>query len=175
MAIKLTVPWIVETPEQEQQLREWITEGQWISIEAAIELIKVRFNASPGYARKLWMDARASGEVPPANDDGIIKNPRFDYAVRIDDLEGWIGRHPDKPKPVETRRKARARGLGECRKWLIDLRKSGPQQKTKAEYRADARKLFDVGPDQFRTAWASAALTVRSDEWGKAGRRKTGL
>jgi hypothetical protein len=104
---------MVWTPseEEKEKLRQWIPEGQqWISIEAAIELIKTSFKASPGYARKLWMDARTSGEVPPANDDGIVKDPRFDYAVRKDDLVGWISRHPDLPgKPAPAPRKSPGR------------------------------------------------------------------
>jgi hypothetical protein len=82
------------TPEQEQGLKESIADAsQWISVEKAIELIKSRLSTTTGHARKLLADARASKEVEYLNDDGIIKDPRFDYAYRKDDLEGWLDRH----------------------------------------------------------------------------------
>jgi hypothetical protein len=68
-----------------------------------------------------------------------------------------------------AQRTAKARGLDNCRKWLVEKRRSGPPLYKKADYKAEARKLFDVGPYQFNTAWRGAAITEPHPDWGKPG------
>ena len=85
------------TPEQEQELKEWIADArQWISRDKAVEVIKTRLAVTTGYAQKLLTDARASGEVRYANDDGVLQRPCYDYTYRKDDLEGWLDRRLDR-------------------------------------------------------------------------------
>jgi hypothetical protein len=75
--------------------------------------------------------------------------------------------------PAKARRQARTRGKRSCEEWLVQERENGPPRKTKKEYKAEAARLFDVGPDQFRTAWDVAALRVPREDWSKPGRRKS--
>ncbi|MFO1099754.1 MAG: hypothetical protein U1E81_16175 [Xanthobacteraceae bacterium] len=92
------------TPEQKLKLKAWIEDGKlWISVDAAIRLIEERLNTTAGHAQKLLADARASGEVRFANDDGIVCDPRFDCAFRKDDLIGWLRRnHPRANVPEKS-------------------------------------------------------------------------
>lgn len=89
------------TVQQKQKLKEWLVDGkQWISIDEAIQLIETCLATTRGHAQKLWKDARASGEVRFANDDGVVADPRYDYMCRRDDLVGWLDRRaPQKPSP----------------------------------------------------------------------------
>jgi hypothetical protein len=89
-----------------------------------------------------------------------------DVHVERSSLMQWLNKIP-----AETQRRAKARSVTACRQWLIEERKSGPPTKSKADYKAEAKERFDVGPDQFRTAWAGAASAYPSDDWGKPGRR----
>ena len=89
----------VMNEQEEQQLKQRISEGkQWISVERAVDLIQNCLSTTTGHAQKLLKDARASGEVRYANGDGIVNDPRFDYAYRKDDLGGWLDRQFSKPK-----------------------------------------------------------------------------
>jgi hypothetical protein len=88
---------------QRRQLEEWLADGkQWISVDETIKFIKTRVATTLGHAQKLLKDARASGAVQYANDDGMVRDPRYDYAYRKDDLAGWLDRQalqkPGKPK-----------------------------------------------------------------------------
>ena len=79
------------TVQQKQKLKEWLVDGkQWISIDEAIQLIETCLTTTRGHAQKLWKDARASGEVRFANDDGVVADPRYDYMCRRDDLVGGL-------------------------------------------------------------------------------------
>jgi hypothetical protein len=108
-----TIPWVVKTSEEEQKLRRWLREGQWIARDAAIELIQNHCKTTVGHAQKLLLDARP--EVRYANDIDR-ENPRFDYAYAKDDLEGWLDRHyPPQPEPElehepPSKHEARRRG-----------------------------------------------------------------
>jgi hypothetical protein len=75
------------------------------------------------------------------------------------------------PQPSGARGKGTARDIAECRKHLVDLRKAGPQRKTKEEYASELRPRYNLGPDQFETAWKTAAAESPKDDWGKHGRR----
>lgn len=96
------------TPEQKTKLREWLEDGKlWISVDAAIKLIEDHLSTTTGHAQKLLADARASGEVRFANDDGIVCDRRFDYAFRKDDLIGWLARnYPSVNAPARSSRGA---------------------------------------------------------------------
>ncbi|MFY9657072.1 MAG: hypothetical protein WAK01_10860 [Methylocystis sp.] len=58
----------------------------------------------------------------------------------------------------------------QCRDWLIGLRNDGKPLKTKDEYKREAKERFDVGPDQFRSAWKEAQEAAPSPEWSSPGR-----
>jgi hypothetical protein len=83
--------------------------------------------------------------------------------------EGVLRMFPAEP-PMRQSQPANAQGKTKCVNWLISERRAGAQKQTKEKYKAEAMKLFVVGPDQFRTAWDEAAKTAPSDEWGNAGR-----
>jgi hypothetical protein len=89
-----------------------------------------------------------------------------DVYVDRQSLVGWLSK-----LPAEKRRQAGARGKNGCIEWLVELRESGPPEKTKAEYESQAAKRFEVGPDQFRTAWKHAEIRAPSQAWGVPGRR----
>lgn len=96
------------TPKQKTKLNEWLEDGKlWISVDAAIRLIEERLNTTTGHAQKLLADARASREVRFGNDDGIVCDPRFDYAFRKDDLIGWLDRQFAKQQPTDKPRRTR--------------------------------------------------------------------
>jgi hypothetical protein len=98
----------VTNEKKKRDLKQWIAGGQqWISVDEAIELIKTSLATTLGHARKLLLDARASGEVRYANDDGLVKDPRFDYAFRKDDLEGWLDRHHPQRHAQKNRAKVK--------------------------------------------------------------------
>jgi hypothetical protein len=87
------------TKSEEQQLKEWLADGkQWMSVDEAIGLIKDYLKTTVGHAQKILKEARASGEVRYANDDGIANDPRFDSMYRKDDLLGYLDRQFGKPK-----------------------------------------------------------------------------
>jgi hypothetical protein len=78
-------------------------------------------------------------------------------------LKLWQG--PKKPT-------AKAGGRNACKEWLVAERRAGPPTQTKVKYKAEAMKRFNVGSDQFRTAWDEAAKVAPSGGWGRAGRPK---
>jgi hypothetical protein len=80
---------------------------------------------------------------------------------------------PEKGSSV-LRRTAKSRAVSECTKWLEQCRRAGPPEKTKAEYKKQACARFDIGPDQFKTAWRTAATNVPNDRWGSPGRPSKG-
>jgi len=168
--------WPVPTTKQAQKLKQWIAERrELLSPAEAIEFIKNRIKTTPGHARSVLAEARASGAVDYFNDSGPAKDPRFDWAYCKDDLEGWLDRQSDLPKaepPAGAQKTAKAPGKDRCCKWLVALRKNGPPQKTKEEYKTEAMARFHVGPDQFRTAWESAAHVAPNGNWGAPGRHK---
>jgi hypothetical protein len=119
-------------------------------------------------------------------DNAIGLDPNATPAERFDELlrpNHWLWRdvHVDRPSlvnwlntlPAKARRQTRARGKSDCEKWLVQERESGPQRKTKEGYKAEAARLFGVGPDQFRTAWKVAEAKAPREDWGKPGRRKS--
>ena len=91
------------------------------------------------------------------------------FGVTVDraSFGGWLG-----ASIAATRRKAKSSGVTACIDWLVGLRKSGPPDKTKEAYKAEAKARFDLGPDQFETAWKQAATSFPCGEWGKPGRPK---
>jgi hypothetical protein len=90
------------TPGQARELKQSITNAkQWITVDAAIELIEKRLGTTTGYAQKLLKDARNSGEVRCINSDRFIDDPRNDLFFNKDDLIGWLDRHaPPTSKPA---------------------------------------------------------------------------
>jgi hypothetical protein len=70
---------------------------------------------------------------------------------------------------ARAKRSAKTSALNACRRWLEEARRSGPPTKTRAQYKAEAMRRFEVGPDQFRTAWRLAAAEVPKDDWGNPG------
>jgi len=72
----------------------------------------------------------------------------------------------------DARRRAKARGVSECKKWLVDLRHSGPQEQRKEDYCAKATNRFGVGPHQFKIAWKRAEIEAPNNEWSKPGAPK---
>jgi len=165
--------------------------ADWLSFEEAVEMVRCRLDVSVGRAQKIIKDAFASGEVrshhPPVlltADDGLVdfnlgpgplkKRVMSADVTKLylskDDLLDWLNRHHPPEHPAATRRRAKARNIGECRKWLLELRKGGPQRKRKDDYKAEAMNRFGIGPDQFKTAWKTAALEIPRSDWGKSGR-----
>jgi hypothetical protein len=92
--------------------------------------VEFRWNQDRGQDRWVWRDV---------------------YVDRVS-LVSWV-----KKLPAKTRRKATARGVKDCTDWLVEQRISGPPLHKKEWYRTEAAKRFAVGPDQFRTAWKTAA------------------
>jgi hypothetical protein len=62
-----------------------------------------------------------------------------------------------------------------CREWLRGLMKDSPSggTKAKAEYTAEARKLFDVGSKGFGRSWDRAIEDTGATGWSKSGPKKT--
>src|SRR6516162_3719440 len=104
------------TPRQRRQLKQWTAEAaQWISIEEAQELIKRFCGTTAGHAQRLLLEARASGEVRFANDDGTVRDPQYDYAYSKDDLVGWLNRQaPKGNKPKAKNKLPRFRYAGDA-------------------------------------------------------------
>lgn len=63
-----------------------------------------------------------------------------------------------------------AANIRECQKWIEELRRAGPQPAPKETLRNQAKNRFNVGPRQFDNAWEQAAISVKNQEWGRAGR-----
>jgi len=106
------------------------------------------------------LDQRIWGGVQVAD---LLKNYSDTRFLRDEVLKLW--------KPMRNQ-PAKASAAVQCRDWLISLRQAGDQRQTKEEYKAEAIKRFNVGPDQFRTAWDEAAKIAPSEGWGRAGRPK---
>ncbi len=68
---------------------------------------------------------------------------------------------------------AKASGVTACLAWLVALRKSGPQPKTKDQMFEEAREKFGVGRGQFDDTWSSAKIKAPNGKWGLSGRPKT--
>jgi hypothetical protein len=87
--------------------------------------------------------------------------------VERESLGDWLG------ALAPRKRVARAsKGIAACRDWLVGLRKSGPPEKTKEQFRIQAVETFSIGPDQFRRAWEQAASAHPDDGWSHPGRPK---
>jgi hypothetical protein len=85
--------------------------------------------------------------------------------VKEEELAVLLSKKPS----AEERRAASNVKVTQCLAWLEILRRSGPQQMTKDKYKAEAMERFGVGPDQFRTIWATAACTIPRKDWGLPG------
>ncbi len=96
-------------------------------------------------------------------------NPWICRAVYVDraSLMRWLSGLPGK-----AQRKARAKGMAACTKWLVNKRMNGPQAHKKAQYKEITAAQFGVGPDQFRTAWKAAAAQEPRADWGQPGAPK---
>jgi hypothetical protein len=118
-------------------------------------------------------------------DNAIGVDPNATTVERFAELlrpNHWLWRdvHVDRQSLVKwlntllakARGQASARRKSECEKWLIEERKSGPQQKTKEEYKTEAVQLFGVGPDQFRNIWKVAKDKAPREDWSKPGKPK---
>jgi hypothetical protein len=90
-----------------------------------------------------------------------------DVYVERSSLVDWLNK-----MFAKTRRIATADRIKRCQEWLVKLRENGPQRLQKAQYKDEARETFGVGPDQFRTAWKTAAARVPNTDWGVPGAPK---
>jgi hypothetical protein len=124
--------------------REIIPAYEWRDLDVFQENKKVVVRTAPGFG--------------PGYDDVAIK--------REEVMKLW----PAKESP-SGRRNAKSNAVVGCREWLEELRRAGPQQKTRKEYATEAFERFGIGPDQFRTAWKTAAANVPNDRWSRPGRR----
>jgi hypothetical protein len=116
-------------PEEVQELESLAGATNWISVLAAIELIKDRLCVNDAREQKLWEDARKSREVWYTNKGKIYPapgepdpHPRFDEFVCKSHLEDWLKRehgqelkHGQKsehaqqaPQPAEPPRRLKA-------------------------------------------------------------------
>jgi hypothetical protein len=154
---------------------------RWLSFREATEIVRGHLGgASIGKSQAMVRAALASGEVRHDRAhgcvtidghvllsawDGIIggRGQGFPSRISRDDLIDWLER-----QNLLTPAQARARDVSACRKWLVEERRRPPRQR-KAEYQAEAKGRFGIGPGQFRVVWESAALESPSKDWGKAG------
>ena len=83
-------------------------------------------------------------------DDQELERPAF-----------WF--HGTKSK---KQRKTTVRDERKCEAWLVGLmNEDKPPEKTKTEYRANAKENFDIGTRAFDRAWANAVTTTDNTTW----------
>jgi len=151
--------------------------------EAEVALFGTPSDGGPGQRI-----APSAFDVPlsPDGDDGIgpdweaVTMKRFVELRQSPDHRVWRDVYVDRLSLVswykkllgDARRRAKARGVSECKKWLVDLRHSGPQEQRKEDYCAKATNRFGVGPHQFKIAWKRAEIEAPNNEWSKPGAPK---
>jgi len=126
--------------------------------------------------RRVLLRALSKDKVTAAR-DGVALNHRIWGGVQVADLLNYsdtlfLRDEVLKEWKLARNPPAKASAAVQCRDWLVAERRDGCQRQTKEKYKAEAIKRFNVGPDQFRTAWDEAAQIAPSEGWGRAGRPK---
>lgn len=61
---------------------------------------------------------------------------------------------------------------GECEAWLVELRRAGPQERSKDEYFAEAEgKIANLSRRGFESAWRAAATAFPNKQWSRPGKK----